>query len=126
MSTVPAAVTLGRGGLTSGLRGLTLPGARLVVARLLVIFSFVWPFFNYTLIDPNSLTEVNFVPVLAAALLLPEVAWRERCSILLSLPVFLVALLWANSTAPLRLAFGIIPCISYSISPAACASGERI
>jgi hypothetical protein len=89
---------------------LTCPSARLWVARLLVCFCFVWPFFNYMLLDPeNTATEVNFLPVFLAALLVPEVTLREKRSILLALPVFAVALIWANPSAPLRLAFCIIP-----------------
>jgi hypothetical protein len=95
--------------LIAAVRDLTLPSTRLAVARFLVAFCFVWPFFNYLLIDPNNFTEINFLPVFLAALLVPEVTLREAWSISLSLPVFAVALLWANPTAPLRLAIGIIP-----------------
>jgi len=58
-------------------RELTFPAARLALARLLVAFCFVWPYFNYTLIDPDSKVEVNFLPVFLAAILLPEVTFRE-------------------------------------------------
>jgi hypothetical protein len=104
-------VSLPRAGLFdfSSLRGLTLAPARLAMARTLVVFCFVWPFFNYSLVDPGNLTEVNFLPVFLAALLVPEVSLREKWSVVLVLPVFQVALLWANPTAPLRLAIGIIP-----------------
>ena len=88
---------------------LTLPSTRLAAARFLVAFCFVWPYFNYTLIDSYSQVEINFLPVFLAALLLPEVTVREKWSILLALPVFCVAFIWGNSTAPLRLAIGIVP-----------------
>ncbi len=88
---------------------LTLPSTRLAAARFLVAFCFVWPYFNYTLIDPNSQVEINFLPVFLAAFLLPEVTLREKWSILLALPVFCVAFIWGNPAAPLRLAAGIVP-----------------
>lgn len=91
------------------LRGVTFPSLRLAIARSLVIFCFVWPFFNYTLLSPDSTVEINFLPVILAALILPEISFREKWSILLALPVFIVALIWANPTAPARLAIGIIP-----------------
>lgn len=97
------------------LRGLTFPSVRLALARFLVTFSFVWPFFNYQLIDPSSSTEINFLPVFLAALLLPEVTLRQRWPILLALPVFAVALIWGSPTAPIRLAIGIIP-LSFAIN----------
>ncbi len=93
----------------SSLRGLTLAPARIAMARALVVFCFVWPFFNYNLVDPGNTTEVNFVPVFLAALLVPEISLREKSSVLLAIPAFAVALLWANPTAPLRLAIGIVP-----------------
>jgi hypothetical protein len=88
---------------------LTFPSARLALARFLVAFCFVWPYFNYTLVAPDSQVEINFLPVFLAALLLPEVTLRERWSILLALPAFGAAFLWGGPTAPLRLAVGIVP-----------------
>jgi hypothetical protein len=95
----------------AGARALTFPAARLAVARLLVAFCFVWPYFNYTLVDPDSQVEVNFLPVFLAAILLPEVTFREKWSILLALPALCTAFLWGGPTAPLRLAIGIVPLI---------------
>jgi hypothetical protein len=95
----------------SSLRGLTLAPSRLALARILVVFSFVWPFFNYNLVDPGNMTEVNFLPVFLAALLAPEILLRDKWSVLLALPVFAVALFWANPTAPMRLVIGIVPLI---------------
>jgi hypothetical protein len=110
MTSIPASVfrSDGIGGL-SCLGALSFASSRLALAQALVVFSFVWPFFNYQLIDPLSLTEINFLPVFLAALLLPEVALRERRSLLLAMPAFAVALIWANPTAPMRLAVGIVP-----------------
>jgi hypothetical protein len=92
-------------------RALTFPAARLTLARLLVAFCFVWPYFNYTLVNPDSLVEVNFLPVFLAAILLPEVTFREKWPILLALPALCTAFLWGSPTAPLRLAIGIVPLI---------------
>jgi hypothetical protein len=92
-------------------RDLTFPAARLALARLLVAFCFVWPYFNYTLIDPDSQVEVNFLPIFLAAVLLPEVTFREKWPILLALPAFCTAFLWGGPMAPLRLAIGIVPLI---------------
>ena len=92
-------------------RELTFPAARLALARLLVAFCFVWPYFNYTLVDPDSKVEVNFLPVFLAAILLPEVTFREKWPILLALPALCAAFLWGSQTAPLRLAVGIVPLI---------------
>jgi hypothetical protein len=108
MSTA-ATPSLAAGGRNIGLRHLTFPSARLATARWLVIFCFLWPFFNYALINPDSKVEVNFLPVFLAALLLPEVTLQDKWSVLLALPVFVVALVWANPSAPLRLAIGILP-----------------
>ena len=91
------------------LSAFTFVETRVALARVLVVFSFVWPFFNYSLFDPGNTTEINFLPVFLAALLLPESSLRERWSILLALPVFAVALAWANPAAPLRLAIGMVP-----------------
>jgi hypothetical protein len=96
-------------GAQPSLRAFTFAPTRLTLAQMLVVFSFIWPFFNYQLVDPSSLTEINFLPVILAALLVPEITLREKWSLLLSLPVFAVALIWANPTAWLRLAVGIIP-----------------
>jgi hypothetical protein len=96
-------------GVLPSLRAFTFAPTRLELARMLVVFSFIWPFFNYQLVDPSSLTEINFLPVILAALLVPEIALREQRSLLLTLPVFAVALIWGNPTAWLRLAVGIIP-----------------
>jgi hypothetical protein len=98
----------GAGALPS-LRAFTFAPTRLALARMLVVFSFIWPFFNYQLVDPSSLTEINFLPVILAAVLVPEITLREKWSLVLTLPVFAVALIWANPTAWLRLAVGIIP-----------------
>jgi hypothetical protein len=92
-----------------GLWNLTFPSARLRVARWLIAFSFVWPFFNFAGIFPEMSLEVNFVFVFLAAGLLPEDTFCEKWSLLLALPAFAVAIIWANPTAPLRLAIGIIP-----------------
>ncbi len=88
---------------------LTFPSIRLGLARWLVVVSFVWPFFNFNFLFPDVTIECNFILVLLAAVLLPEVALRDKWSILLALPVFAVALIWGNPAAPLRLAIGIIP-----------------
>ncbi|MGO8758303.1 MAG: hypothetical protein ACLQG3_09285 [Terracidiphilus sp.] len=93
----------------AALWSLTFPSARVALAGALVAFSFVWPYFNYTLVDPSSQVEINFLPVFLAALLAPEVTLREGRVLLLALPVFLVAQIWGNPTAPLRLAIGIVP-----------------
>jgi hypothetical protein len=90
-------------------REMTLPSTRLAVARLLVAFCFVWPYFNYVLVDSDSRVEINFLPVFLAALLLPEVTLREPRSILLALPVFCMPLIGGNPVASLRLATGIVP-----------------
>jgi hypothetical protein len=91
------------------LSDLTFLSTRLKLARFLVAFCFVWPFFNYKLFVSDNTPEINFLPVFVAALLLPEVALREVWSIVLALPAFAVALLWANPTAPARLAISILP-----------------
>ena len=83
--------------------------ARLAVARSLVAFCFVWPFFNFAFFIPDNAMEIDFLPVFLAAAILPKIALRQKLSILLAMPVFAVALFWANPTAPLRLAIGIIP-----------------
>jgi hypothetical protein len=107
-SETPLSFADGAGTLPS-LRAFTFAPTRLALAHVLVVFSFIWPFFNYQLLDPSSLTEINFLPVILAAVLLPEVTLREKRSLFLSLPVFAVALLWANPTAWLRVAVGIVP-----------------
>jgi hypothetical protein len=91
------------------LGALPLVRARVALARALILFSFVWPFFKYDLVDPGNTTEINFLPVFLAALLVPESSLRDRWSLMLALPVFAVAIAWATPTAPLRLAIGIIP-----------------
>src|ERR1700722_1441650 len=97
--------------ILAGAQALTFPAARLALARLLVAFCFVWPYFNYTLVDPDSQVEVNFIPVFLAAILLPEVTFRDKWPILLALPALCTAFLWGSPTAPLRLAIGIVPLI---------------
>jgi hypothetical protein len=92
-----------------GLFNLTFPSIRLGLARWLVLVSFVWPFFNFNILFSDVYVECNFILVLLAAALLPEVALRDKWSILLALPVLAVALIWGNQTAPLRLAIGIVP-----------------
>jgi len=110
MSTAPIRFSFAEGaGALNSLRALTFAPTRLALARILVVFSFIWPFFNYQLVDPSSLTEINFLPVILAAFIVPEVTLREKWSLLLTLPVFAVALIWANPSAWLRLAVCIIP-----------------
>lgn len=110
MSTVQTRFLFADGpGALSSLRAFTFAPTRLALAQMLVVFSFIWPFFNYQLVDPSSLTEINFLPVILAAVLVPEITFREMRSLLLTLPIFAVALIWANPTAWLRLAVGIIP-----------------
>ena len=91
------------------LEDLTLLPIRIWTARLLVAICFVWPYFNFGLADTGMNLEVNCLPVFAAAALLPEVLWRDRRSILLALPVFGVAAVWATPAAVLRLAIAIVP-----------------
>jgi hypothetical protein len=91
------------------LEALTLFPQRLAAARVLVAFCFVWPFFNYNLVDPGNMMEVNFLPVFVAAALLPGIMLSEWRSLLLSLPVFAVAALGASPVEALRIGIGIIP-----------------
>jgi hypothetical protein len=103
---------LPQAGFADEFRALNLPSfsaARLAVARSLVAFCFVWPFFNFAFVVPDNAMEIDFLPVFLAAALLPKIAMRQKLSILLAMPVFAVALFWANPAAPLRLAIGIIP-----------------
>jgi hypothetical protein len=88
---------------------LTLFPQRVDIARFLVAFCFVWPFFNYNLVDPGNMMEINFLPVFLAAALLPEIALREWRSILLSLPVFAIAAFGASPVEAMRVGIGIIP-----------------
>lgn len=87
---------------------LTLQSLRFGIARVLIVFCFVWPFFNFRTILPDSPTEINFLPVFMAAAFAPELLFRDPL-LLLSLPVFGVALLGAPVSAALRLAVAIIP-----------------
>lgn len=88
---------------------LTLPALRLSIGRALVVFSFIWPFFNFDLIVPGNTMEVNFIFVFAAALILPEIFLDEWKSIVLAVPAFLVALILASPTSCLRLIAAIVP-----------------
>lgn len=88
---------------------LTLRPIRIWTARLLVAICFVWPFFNFGIAIAGSTLEVNFLPVFAAAALLPEILLRDRPSILLAVPVFIVAALWATPSAVLRLVIAMVP-----------------
>ena len=77
MSTAPIRFSFAEGaGALNSLRALTFAPTRLALARMLVVFSFIWPFFNYQLVDPSSLTEINFLPVILAAFIVPEVTLR--------------------------------------------------
>jgi len=91
------------------LSDLTFASVRVALARALAVFSFLWPFFNYRPVDPGNSTEIDFLPVFLAALLVPEIALRDKWSRLLALPVFAVAVARANPSAPLRLAIDIVP-----------------
>jgi hypothetical protein len=102
---------LGQEAPALGLSYLTLPNVRLNMARALVLFCFVWPYFNYTQMFADSTMEINFLPVFLAALIVPEVTLQSPMALLLALPSFGIAIIWAAPTAPLRLAIGILPLI---------------
>jgi hypothetical protein len=99
----------GFGNSAFSLSDLTLFPIRVTLAKLLVIFSFVWPFFNYQLVASDSTVELNFLPVFLAALLLPEVMLHKAWPIAFALPIFGVAFIWASPSASLRLVIAIIP-----------------
>ena len=115
----------GLAGEVASLGLLTFASTRLACAQSLVVFSFIWPFFNFDSVIPGNMMEIDFLLVFVAAALLPEVTLREKRSILLALPVFAVALIWANPTAPLPdWPLESSPCTLYSTSPAICGNGD--
>jgi hypothetical protein len=95
--------------LVNLIRSLSLFPVRIEIGRFLIALCFLLPFFNYHLIDPDYAMEANFLPVLLAAVILPEIMLREVWSLLLLLPVFAVALFGATPTAFMRVGIGVIP-----------------
>jgi len=91
------------------LHDLTLPELRLAIGRGLVVFSFIWPFFNFDLIVPGNTMEVNFLLVFVAALILPEIFLEDWQSIVFAVPAFLVGLIASGPTSCLRLIAAVVP-----------------
>ena len=52
--------------------------ARLALARALVVFSFVWPFFNFDAVIPGNTMEIDFLLIFVAAGLVPEISLRDK------------------------------------------------
>jgi hypothetical protein len=88
---------------------MTLPALRLAIARGCVVLCFFWPFFNYDLVVPGCTVEINFLPVFAAALILPEIFLLDLPSLLLTLPAYLIALIFSAPTSPARLMIALVP-----------------
>ncbi len=91
------------------LHELTLPGLRLALGRFLVVASFFWPFFNFDLIAPGSTLEINFLPVFAAVLILPELFFLDIPALLLTIPAYLAAFFLATPSAAARLVIAMVP-----------------
>ena len=91
------------------LRTLTLQPLRVRIAQAFVVICFVWPFFNFDLVLPGSPMEIDFLPVLLACILVPEMFLCDLRCCLLSLPVFAIALLGASLTAAERVGIGVVP-----------------
>lgn len=88
---------------------LTLPEVRLALGRWMVLLCFFWPFFNFDQIVPGSKLEINFLPVFAAVLILPEIFFLDIPALLLAVPAYLIALLLASPSAALRLMIAMVP-----------------
>jgi hypothetical protein len=84
---------------------------RLGIARFLVIFSFVWPFINANYLFPQAEFEVNFLPVLLAVVLAPEIFAADGIAMVLLGGTLAVAAFWGSTNAVLRLAIGAVPCL---------------
>ena len=89
----------------------TLTTARVRIARLLVIFSFVWPFINAHYFFPQAEFEVNFLPVLLAVVLAPDIFAADGLALVLLAGAIAVAAFWGSADAVMRLAIGAVPCI---------------
>jgi len=82
---------------------------RLRLARLSVAICLFWPFFNANYFF-NATVETNFLPIFVAVLLMPEVLWDDKRSLLLVLAVILMsAAIQPNGSGYLRLAIALIP-----------------
>ena len=88
---------------------MTLPALRLATARGCVLLCFFWPFFNYDLVVPGSTVEINFLPVFAAGVILPELFLLDLPALLLTLPAYLIALIFSAPTSAARLMIGLVP-----------------
>lgn len=88
---------------------LTLFPLRVALGRFLVALCFVLPYVNYHLIDDGYRMEANFLPVLLAAIILPEIFLSDKWSVLLLVPVFAVSLLGSTLDPFMRMAIGVVP-----------------
>jgi hypothetical protein len=84
---------------------------RIHTARVLVIFSFVWPFLNANYFFPQAEFEVNFLPVLLAAVLAPEIFAADGIALVFLTGAMAVAAFWGSTDAVMRLVVGAVPCI---------------
>ncbi len=84
---------------------------RVRTARSLVIFSFVWPFVNANYFFPQAEFEVNFLPVLLAVVLAPEIFAADGIALALLAGALAVAAFWGSTDAVMRLVVGAVPCI---------------
>jgi hypothetical protein len=81
------------------------------LARLLVVVSFVWPFFNFSLFFPDTTLEINFLFVFVAMGLAPALLFQDFWSPLLAVAVIAVAALWGPPNSVLRVLIGVAPCL---------------
>jgi hypothetical protein len=88
-----------------------LTNLRVRMVRFLVIFSFVWPFLNANYFFPQAEFEVNFLPVLLAVVLAPEIFAADGIALVFLAGTLAVAAFWGSSDAVMRLAIGAVPCI---------------
>lgn len=87
------------------------PSMRMRVARFLINVNLVWPFLNAQHFLDAAL-ETNFLFVLAAAALVPEVILVEKTTVLLAIAVtFLARACLSDTSAYLRLVAGLLPLI---------------
>jgi len=84
---------------------------RVQMARLLVIFSFVWPFINANYFFPKAEFEINFLPVFLAVALAPEIFAADGVALALLAGGLSIAAIWGSSDAVMRVAIGAVPCI---------------
>ncbi len=84
---------------------------RLRLAKALVVLAFVWPFININYFFPRADFEVNFLPVLLAVAIAPDILAADGTALLLLAGTLAVAASWGSTDAVLRIVIGAIPCL---------------